>query len=92
VVPKTVFSISGQSQQYTNAGESGRKLIRVFCPRCEPTVMLDVELYADSALIMAGTLDDALWFRPTVSLFRDSAQPWITMPEDVQKFDRMPPL
>jgi hypothetical protein len=91
VVPKTAFSISGQSQQYSNAGESGRKLARVFCPRCASTVMLDVELYPDSALIMAGTLDDASWFRPTVSLFCDSAQPWITMPEDVQKFDRMPP-
>jgi hypothetical protein len=91
VVSKTAFSISGQSQQYSNAGESGRKLARVFCPRCASTVMLDVELYPDSALIMAGTLDDASWFRPTVSLFCDSAQPWITMPEDVQKFDRMPP-
>jgi len=34
-VPKEAFSIQGRLQTFTNTGDSGRKLDRKFCARCD---------------------------------------------------------
>ena len=36
-------------------------------------------------LIMGGTLDDASWLKPTVQLFCNSGQPWISIPAYITK-------
>ena len=89
-VPEGALSIQGTLQTFTNAGDSGRKLNRKFCPRCGTAVVIDAEAFPGVALIMGGTLDDPSWLKPTMALFCDSAQPWLAINHGMTNFPRMP--
>jgi hypothetical protein len=43
------------------------------------------------AIIRAGTLDDRSWVKPVMEIFCDSAQPWVSLTGDRQRFPKMPP-
>jgi hypothetical protein len=43
-------------------------------------------------MIMAGTLDDPSWVKPESEIFCDSAQPWVSLGGERQRFPKMPPL
>jgi hypothetical protein len=89
-VPNQNFSVQGKLQTFTNSGDSGRKLNRKFCPRCGSMVVIEAEGFPGMALIMGGTLDDTSWLNPTMSLFCDSAQPWLAITHEMKRFPRMP--
>jgi hypothetical protein len=40
--------------------------------------------------LMAGTLDDPSWVKPGMEIFCDSAQPWVELGGDRQRFAKMP--
>src|SRR4051794_36974914 len=65
-VPKEAFLVQGRLQTFTNAGDSGRKLDRKFCPRCGSAVFVEAEGFPGMALIMGGSLDDTSWLKPTM--------------------------
>ena len=46
----------------------------------------------DVVMIPAGTLDDKSWLKPTTEIFCDSAQPWVSLGADRQRFPKMPPM
>jgi hypothetical protein len=41
-------------------------------------------------IIKAGTLDDTSWLKPTMEIFCNSAQPWVELSGDRQRFPKMP--
>ena len=84
------FSVQGKLQTFTIAGDSGRKKINKFCPRCGSVIVIEAEGFPGMALIMGGTLDDPSWLNPTMALFGDSAQPWLAITHDMKCFPRMP--
>jgi hypothetical protein len=89
-VPKEAFSVQGELQTFTHAGDSGRKLHRKFCPRCGSPVFVEAEGLPGMALIMGGTLDDTSWLKPTMALFCDSAHPSLAITHQMKSFPRMP--
>ena len=89
-VPNETFTIQGTTRSFTNAGDSGRKKTRRFCPLCASVMTIEAEGFPGMTLIMGGTLDDTSWLKPTAQLFCDSAQPWVPIPADITKFARMP--
>src|SRR5215469_17063380 len=60
-VPNENFSVQGELQTFTIAGDSGRKKHNKFCARCASVVVVEAEGFPGMALIMAGTLDDPTW-------------------------------
>jgi hypothetical protein len=40
--------------------------------------------------VRAGTLDDTSWLRPTARFWTRSAQPWVVLPPDGQRFETQP--
>jgi hypothetical protein len=42
-------------------------------------------------MILTGTLDDASWVKPQMEIYCDSAQPWVQLGGDRQRFPKMPP-
>ena len=44
----------------------------------------------DVVMIPAGTLDDGGWVMPTTEIFCDSAQPWVSLGGERQRFPKMP--
>jgi hypothetical protein len=41
-------------------------------------------------MIMAGTLDDSSWVKPGMEIFCESAQPWVQLGGERQRFPKMP--
>ena len=44
----------------------------------------------DALRVRAGTLDDTSWLRPTAHFWTRSAQPWVVVPEEDQRFETQP--
>ena len=44
----------------------------------------------DVIMIPVGTLDDTSWIKPTMQIYCDSAQPWVDLGGDMQRFAKMP--
>ena len=43
-----------------------------------------------ASIIRAGTLDDTSWLKPTMEIYCDSKQPWVSLDSGLQSFARMP--
>jgi hypothetical protein len=42
--------------------------------------------FPNVVFIMTGTLDDASWVKPTMEIFLDSAQSWVSLGGERQRF------
>jgi hypothetical protein len=40
--------------------------------------------------VKPGTLDDTSWLRPAVHLWTASKQPWVVIPEGVERYQTQP--
>ena len=85
-VPKPSLSVQGALKTFDDRGDSGNTLHRRFCPECGSSIMSESEVLPDLAIVMAGTLDDASWVRPTMEIYCDSAQPWVQLGGERQRF------
>jgi hypothetical protein len=90
-LPQPALNVRGDLKTFNDRGDSGKTLFRRFCPKCGSSVMDEAEAIPDVAFIMTGTLDDASWVKPTMEIFLDSAQPWVNLGGERQRFPKMPP-
>jgi hypothetical protein len=87
-VPRKSIIITGTLTTYTQlGGTSGLPLHRRFCPECGSPVVVHVES-STRMVIMAVTLDDTAFIRPTANIFCDEAQSWVPMSPDMEKHQR----
>ena len=63
---------------------------RHFCPNCGSPIIIERE-GSPRIVIMAGTLDDTSFVKPTMNIFCESAQSWVPMSPDAQNFARYHP-
>jgi hypothetical protein len=89
-VPKASLSIQGAMKTFNDRGDSGKAVYRRFCPDCGSPILSDVEVMPDISILKAGTLDDTSWLKPTMEIFCDSAQPWVSLGGGQQRFPKMP--
>ena len=89
-IPKAALSIEGTLKTYADRGDSGKAVRRRFCPECGSPIVSEVERMPDLTIIKAGTLDDTSWLKPTMEIFCDSAEPWVQLGGNMQRFARMP--
>jgi len=90
-VPKGALTfVAGTPQVYADTGDSGQPVYRHFCGRCGSPIFSDVVARPTLDWLKAGTLDDTRWVRPTLSIWCDSAQDWVTQPEGVRAFSQGP--
>jgi hypothetical protein len=90
-LPKPALNVEGALKTYTDRGDSGKALYRRFCPECGSSMMDEAEAMPDLVMILTGTLDDASWVKPAMEIFTDSAQPWVSLGGERQRFGKMPP-
>src|SRR5271157_5588601 len=82
--PADGITVIGALTTYTEpGGTTGEPLHRRFCPNCGTPIIVEREGGART-LITAGTLDDKSIFKPKISLFCASAQPWVPITQDTQ--------
>jgi hypothetical protein len=90
-VPKGALNfVSGTTQVYADTGSSGQPVYRHFCGRCGSPIFSDVVSRPALDWLKAGTLDDSTWVKPTLSLWCDSAQAWVSRPDSVTQFAQGP--
>jgi hypothetical protein len=90
VVAVTAFRLSGiEPRLLQRTADSGRVNIRLVCPECGTWIC---GMPRDGVhRVRAGTLDDTSWLRPTRHTWTRSKQPWITLPDGDEVFEKQPP-
>ena len=89
-VPTPTLSLHGALKTFDDRGDSGKPVHRRFCPECGSAVTTEAQALPDLTIVMAGTLDDPSWVKPTMEIYCDSAQPWVSLGGDRQRFPKMP--
>jgi len=89
-VPKPQLRVEGTLKTFDDRGDTGKILSRRFCPDCGSSVVDEAEAMPGVAMILAGTLDDTSWVKPGMEIFCASAQPWVTLGGERQRFAKMP--
>ena len=80
---------SGTPQEFEyRSDESGRWIRAQFCPRCGTNVMLTLEKFPGYRIVSGGTFDDPKWLTPVRHVWTRSAQHWMAIPQDVERFEQ----
>ena len=90
VFPSASVSIQGELKTYKDTGDSGKAVYRRFCPNCGSGVIAEADVLPGLAIMLAGGLDDASVFQPTMELYCSSAQPWVHADGERKQFPKMP--
>jgi hypothetical protein len=88
---ETGIVVQGTLKAFSDRGDSGKTVYRRFCPECGLPILSEADALPGIAIIKAGTLDDASWLKPGMEIFCDSAQPWVQLSGDRQRFPKMVP-
>lgn len=89
-LPKLALNVQGDLKTFNDRGDSGKTLFRRFCPACGSSVIDEAEAMPNVVMVLAGTLDDPSWVKPGMEIYCDSAQPWVSLGGDRQRFPKMP--
>ena len=89
-VPQSALSIQGSPKTYTRTGDSGQEVHHRFCPDCGSTITSEPAAMPGASIIRAGTLDDTSWLQPAMEIYCESAQRWVNLGGERQRFPGMP--
>jgi len=71
----------GQASSFETSAQSGRKVLRHFCPDCSTMIYGQTEMGLVS--VCAGTLDDTSLFKPTMAVFTEDAPAHADVPREL---------
>jgi hypothetical protein len=92
VVPLKALKITiGALQHYATTRLSGRHNLRAFCAKCGSRLTVGEDPERDIVGLMASSLDDPSWFKPTMDIFVCDAQQWDIMDTDLPKYQQYMP-
>jgi hypothetical protein len=89
-VPKDALTITGNLSTYGKPGDTGKTIERKFCPNRGASIADEASALPGIVMLGAGTLDDASWVKPAMQIYCDSAQPWVDLHGEMQRFPKMP--
>jgi hypothetical protein len=58
VFPSVSVTVQGELKTYQDTGDSGKPVLRRFCPNCGSGVLAEAEAFPGLTIVLAGTLDD----------------------------------
>jgi len=91
-VPRSGFRLlQGELRDYRRIGESGRWVLRRFCPVCGSGVVNELELRPDYVVIRAGTLDEPELVAPAYEVYARSKAAWLSTGDIPSHPDMTPP-
>lgn len=80
VIQTADLDVSGPAAKQERT-TNGRRIEQGSCARCGISLWASAASAPDFATLIAGTLDDAAWVRPSVQTFVESAIPWAVIPD-----------
>ena len=78
-LPKTALQIQGTVKTFSKLGDSGKPILRYFCPECGSSIYDEPTARPGMINLNAGTLDDPSLVGPTLEIYCDSALPWVQL-------------
>jgi len=90
-IPTAALTVKGTLKTFNDHGDSGKILFRRFCPECGSSIFNEGEVMPGIAILGAGTLDDASWVRPTMEIYCNSAQNWVQLAGQRERFPKSLP-
>jgi hypothetical protein len=80
-IPRDSLRIEGDSlaTHITIGTDHKMPTKRQFCSKCGSPIVSLPDPMPDLAFIKAGTLNDRSWLQPTLQVWSDSAQPWVSL-------------
>ena len=89
--PQDKFNIvKGTPSVYTRKGDSGQDMNHLFCTDCGVTLCAEVSV-GNFYSVAVSTLDNALNIQPAMCIYTASAPNWAVFPNDIPKFEILPP-
>lgn len=79
IVETAQLHVYGRLSEYRSDADSGRHMVRSFCPNCGTQVLSRAEENLDYVVIRAGTLDDSALAAPEGVIWTGSAPRWATI-------------
>jgi hypothetical protein len=89
-MPKSSFTVQGETKGYAVHHASGRTSVRYFCPAWGSLLYGTAENAPNAISIYAGTLDDPSVFRPEAVIFKRDRHAWDITASTLTEFDTMP--
>jgi hypothetical protein len=90
IVSENGFRLGGvEPRSLQRLADSGRTNTRWVCPECGSWIAGPAR--GGLIRVRAGTLDDTSWLRPTRHIWTRSKQPWVTLAEGDEVFEKGPP-
>ena len=80
----------GSPSTYSRLGDSGKKMLQKYCSNCSTTLAIEVEV-AGFYSVAATAVDGAEVLSPNMCIYTSHAPNWAVFPEDVPKFNILPP-
>ena len=90
-MPKSSFTIRGETKGYAVRGGSGLTSTRYFCPTCGSLLFGMAEVAPEAVSIYVGTLDEPSVFKPEALLFKRDRHDWDVTAGALPEFETMPP-
>ncbi len=66
----------------------GRLKVDRACRGCATSLWIEPRRHPDLSNLRPGTLDDTSWLAPVGHIWTRSAQPWVTIPDDLLLYER----
>jgi hypothetical protein len=89
LVPKDALEFQGTLKTFSSLADSGKPILRHFCPECGSSVSEEPSIRPGFVLINGGTLDHPNAIKPSMEIYCDRELPWVQL-GDMQRFAKMP--
>ncbi len=90
-VPTGKFQFTkGEPSVFTRIGDSGKEMNQHFCSKCATTLCTEVTI-GNFYSVSGSSLSAESSFLPKMAIYTASAPSWAVLPEDIPKFDILPP-
>jgi hypothetical protein len=81
----------GTLATFERPANHGHRVECTYCADCGSRLFHATSRRPDHMNIKPGTLDDTQWLKPVAHVWTGSAQPWVTIPNDMLTFSAQPP-
>ena len=91
IIRETDIHAAGPLVRFEVTGRQGIRSVQYGCGICHSRIYNTNVARPGIAILRAGTLDQTRALRPRLHIWVASKQAWLTLPRDVETFDRSPP-
>jgi hypothetical protein len=78
-VSQTALKVQGALRTFASPGDTGKPVVRQFCPECGSSIAADASTLPGMLIINGGTLDDPVSIAPTTEVYCERGLPWVQL-------------